>query len=236
MALDSDQSALEARARHLMAEWVSAIAHNLNNPIAGVMASLGILRRDLAGPLSPIPQTVNEGLSRIELRLKDLSEYVAELYEFAKPIDLVLVRLSLSHLIDETISSLVHPNTKFVQRIKSPEFWIQGDFTRLKQAFRRLLENALDATIHGAPPCIRVTVQGEGSVVKIFVSDNGEGFSREALSRFAEPFFSTKEAGTGLGLAIAKKVVLAHGGTLEFTPNELGAGATLVMTLPQGKK
>ena len=96
--------------------------------------------------------------------------------------------------------------------------------------------NALDAMAEANTPgpSLDVTV-GEnlaGSEVWVRVRDNGPGMEPERLSNIFSPFYTTKEAGTGLGLALSKKVVDAHGGTLEAN-SAPGEGSEFVLTLPK---
>ena len=67
---------------------------------------------------------------------------------------------------------------------------------------------------------------------EFFVRDNGPGLDAEARQRLFSPFFTSKETGTGLGLAISKKLVDAHGGTIEVDPVPAG-GTEFVLTFPK---
>jgi len=106
-----------------------------------------------------------------------------------------------------------------------------ADPFHLKQVFRNLLDNALEA----APAPVRVEVccsadrLGDRPAVRVAVRDNGPGFPPGDRDKLFDPFFTTKLRGTGLGLAICKRVVEAHGGRIEAGG---GPGAEVVITLP----
>src|SRR5262249_46358577 len=99
-----------------------------------------------------------------------------------------------------------------------------------------LIGNALDALAEKPPaqPTLEV-LAGEnlaGTECWVRVRDNGPGIAREALAQIWSPFYTSKPSGTGLGLAIAKKLVEAHGGTIEVA-SQPGAGAEFTIALPK---
>jgi two-component system sensor histidine kinase PilS (NtrC family) len=113
---------------------------------------------------------------------------------------------------------------------------LRGDGEQLRRVVANLLGNALDALEAGRTPAPRIDVAlGEnlaGTEVWVRIRDNGPGLNAEALAKLFRPFHTTKEGGTGLGLAITRKLVEAHGGTIE-AHSEPGAGAEFLVTLPK---
>jgi hypothetical protein len=105
----------------------------------------------------------------------------------------------------------------------------------LTQVFRNLFENSLAAT-HGH---VIVTITAEGRVdgnstrLRIYISDNGPGFSEPVKRQAFDPFFTTRTKGTGLGLAITRRIVEAHGGSIDIETNHR-PGACIVIDLPRG--
>jgi signal transduction histidine kinase len=93
--------------------------------------------------------------------------------------------------------------------------WIGVDGPRIEQVVRNLLINAVQAMPEGGK--ISVEVRDEDGSVILGVGDEGRGFSREALSRWNEPFFSEREGGMGLGLTLAAEVMSGHGGRIEIS-------------------
>ena len=114
-----------------------------------------------------------------------------------------------------------------------------GDPEKLRRALLNLVGNALDALAGSETASPRVQVQtGDnlaGTEVWVRVRDNGPGMDEEALTRIWSPFHTSKEAGTGLGLAITRKIVEAHGGTIEVN-SSVGKGAEFVLTFPKSRE
>ena len=115
-----------------------------------------------------------------------------------------------------------------------PPVW--GDTVQLQQVLLNLILNALDAMIDCPIEEREVVVCAlpyDKGGVKISVTDQGTGFSKEKLARFFEPFFTTKKQGMGIGLSICQTIIEAHGGQLA-AENNSSRGATLRFTLPAG--
>jgi two-component system C4-dicarboxylate transport sensor histidine kinase DctB len=111
--------------------------------------------------------------------------------------------------------------------------WVQAGETRLRQVLGILLANALDALSVSPPPRrIWLTSAHSHDGVRLYLRDNGPGFSAEALNRAREPFFTTKTSaqGLGLGLAICDNLIGALGGTLTLANHPAG-GALLTLYL-----
>ena len=113
---------------------------------------------------------------------------------------------------------------------------LRGDPEKLRRVILNLLSNALDALEEARVPEPRLELSaGEnlaGTEVWVRVRDNGPGIEPARMRRIFDPFFTSKSSGTGLGLAITKKLVDAHGGSLEAR-SEGGAGAEFVLTFPK---
>ena len=101
--------------------------------------------------------------------------------------------------------------------------------SRLTQVFTNLLDNASYFTTKGQ---ISITVQKQGSVVAVAISDTGRGIDPEILPKLFTKFATKSEKGTGLGLYICKAIIEAHGGRMWAQNNPTGGGATFHFTLP----
>jgi signal transduction histidine kinase len=113
---------------------------------------------------------------------------------------------------------------------------MQGDPEKLRRVVINLVGNALEALEGARVEAPRVSVQaGEnlaGTEVWVRVEDNGPGIEPERLARIFSPFYTSKDSGTGLGLALSRKVVTAHGGSIEAEPSP-GGGTRFLVTLPK---
>jgi two-component system, NtrC family, sensor histidine kinase HydH len=113
------------------------------------------------------------------------------------------------------------------QRLQGP-WHIQGDATRLRQAFDNLLRNAMEAQPDGGE--IRIIADKDDSRVVVDINDAGPGVSPEQESELFEFGKTTKISGSGIGLPLSQLIVEAHGGSLTYQAN--GTGATFRLTLP----
>jgi signal transduction histidine kinase len=113
---------------------------------------------------------------------------------------------------------------------------LRGDAEKLRRVFINLVGNGIDALEESGIDKPRIEIAlGEnlaGTEVWVRVRDNGPGIDPEVAERIFNPFFTSKEGGTGLGLAITKKLVDAHGGSIEVD-TELGHGTEFVLTFPK---
>ena len=119
-----------------------------------------------------------------------------------------------------TLSALTSPG---------PPAWVLGDAIALEQLLLNLLLNSAQAMEPGGRAS--VTVEIDGSDVRVVVTDTGGGISADDLEHVLDPFFSTKAEGTGLGLPIARQIAAAHGGSLKIE-SVLGDGTRVEVRLP----
>jgi len=110
---------------------------------------------------------------------------------------------------------------------------VVGHRGELVDVVLNLVVNAVQARAEGRPNQVAIELYREGSSAVIRVSDTGRGISHTHMKRLFEPFFTTKAPGegTGLGLSLARKIVLAHGGSIDVS-SELGVGSTFTVRLP----
>jgi two-component system sensor histidine kinase PilS (NtrC family) len=104
------------------------------------------------------------------------------------------------------------------------------DDEQMRQVFMNLAVNSCEAMEKGGTLEVTAGPTGAGHV-RVAFCDSGPGIEAEGMERLFEPFFTSKDGGTGLGLAIANKIVVAHGGTIEYRNREQG-GAVFTITFP----
>jgi signal transduction histidine kinase len=131
-------------------------------------------------------------------------------------------------LVDEVLS--VAPPPTGVELITDVEaFTLVADRGQMAEILTNLVTNAYEAIPGGGTLRIRAGHMSDG--MRLVVEDSGPGIDESVAHRVTEPFFTTKYSGTGLGLAIVHRLVLAHGGTIEFG-NADGGGARVTVLIP----
>lgn len=204
---------------------VAGVAHEVNNPLAGLKNVLRWLERESPDP-SPQRQEylglMREGLDRIE-------GVMAQLLDFARPRPLDLAEHSLSTLVADG-ASLVRATLArrgVTLELTSETAQVVADRQRAGQALLNLLLNALYVTPDGGS--IRIGISRRPGQWGIVVEDEGPGIPEAIRGRVLDPFFSTKPEGegTGLGLSVTRSIMEAHGGELAFEFPERGTRVIL---------
>ena len=210
------------------------VAHELNNPIGGILAYAEMLRKDFQGQ----PETVRD-LKLIEDAAVRAKRIIADLLDFARTARAsARARVSLEDLAEKAITLVRFQITKDVEIRREFAPGVASvfvDANRIEQVLLNLLSNAVHAVSSGARRggSIVVRTREAGDRVSIDVGDDGPGIASHQLLHIFDPFFTTKAPGegTGLGLTVSQGIVRDHGGTLT-TASEPGCGATFTMTLP----
>ncbi len=217
-----------------LGEMSAVLAHEIRNPLASLKGNAQLLAQMLpAGdkPRAKAQRVVDEA-ARLEKLTTDLLAFVRTGALKRAPADpAALVREALA-TADEgragrdgagrdaaDVAVALHMQ-------HAPPSW-SVDADRLREVLVNLLDNARAA---GAP--VTVTVGAHGGALRIDVADRGPGVPVEDRERIFEPFVTGKTQGTGLGLAVARRVIEAHGGTLEVRDAE-GGGALFRIELPE---
>ncbi|MGH7337861.1 MAG: ATP-binding protein, partial [Myxococcota bacterium] len=227
-----ERRALEGRHVRSLEDLSAQVAHEIRNPITAAKSLVQQMGED---PTS----AENVGYAKVALEELDRVERsVAHLLRYAREEDLRLDDVTLASVVDsalETLRERIDTQRVRLVREDARDGVVRGDAEKLRRVVINLVGNALDALAEGSSghPMLEV-LAGEnlaGTECWLRVRDNGPGMDSRALAQIWSPFYSSKQSGTGLGLAIAKKVVEAHGGTIEAT-SQPGAGAEFTITLP----
>jgi signal transduction histidine kinase len=211
---------------------VAGVAHEVNNPLAGLKNVQAALRK---GALSPERQSeyielMGEALARIE-------SIVGRLLEFGRPRPLALKPHTPRELVDDVLR-LLGPaaRQRGVSLVRAGDVTasepVHADRVQLGQALTNLVLNALYVTPKGG--AVRLRAVARPGWRGIAVEDDGPGIPPELRERVLDPFFSTKPEGegTGLGLSVTRTIVDAHRGELAFDfPSSGGTVATIWLPL-----
>jgi signal transduction histidine kinase len=214
-------------------ELSASIAHEIRNPITAA--------KSLVQQMGEDPASV-ENVDYAKVALEELDRVersVAHLLRYAREEDIHMTDVRLADVVESAIETfrdrLASSHVALSQDVSTVST-LRGDPEKLRRVLINLLGNALDALEESgtAKPCIEV-MAGEnlaGTECWVRVRDNGPGIDAETLRKIFSPFYTSKSAGTGLGLAISKKVVDAHGGSIEANSSP-GAGAEFTITIPK---
>ena len=230
----AQQQLIQASKLAALGQLSSSIAHEINNPLAGVLVYTKLLKENLnQGSLDKDRALAN--LAKVESAIDYCSVITRGLLDFARQSPPVLKPVTVSSVIDKAMS-LVGEQAKMKKIEVTIEASgslqpVEADFNQLTQVFVNLMVNAFQAMEEGGRLVIRSFF--EDDEVKVSFQDNGCGISPENMSKLFTPFFSTKAEvkGVGLGLAVSYGIAGRHGGTIEVASKE-GQGSTFTVCLP----
>lgn len=214
---------------------VAGLAHELNNPLTGIIGFSDLL---LAGLL---PEETRAKVELIQREAGRAARIVRNLLTFARAHDGERGPIDLRVVVERTLELRAHElRTRGITvHVEIPPEGlppVRADQQQLQQVLLNLLlnaEQALKGEPRAEPGQIWIRGRAIGASARIEVEDNGPGIPVENLSRIFDPFFTTKPAGigTGLGLSVSHGIVEAHGGRI-WAESRAGGGARLVVELP----
>lgn len=209
----------------------AGVAHEVNNPLAYVIANLAFAEQNL-GPSTPLDvleavREAHEGVERVRQVVSDLKTFTRH--------DAQMLPVGLRKLIHGT-AKIAAADIRHRARLEieiATDSLVLANESRLSQVFLNLLLNACHAIPDGAQGLIRVSAKDVGSEMVAEVSDNGVGIPAAILDRVLDPFFTTKPIGigSGLGLSVCKNIIEGYGGRIELQSAE-GRGTTARLFLP----
>jgi two-component system NtrC family sensor kinase len=212
-----EQQRTLARAEKLAAigETTACLAHELRNPLAGILMSLGNLRRDVANAdlVARLDLVVAE-LERLTRMLNEALAAARHTPEPARPVN-------LRELVTDLLALLRHQVPDAVALECGIPFGIQCALPpdRIRQALLNLILNSVRALGNG-PGRVEITAERRDGTLEIEVIDDGSGFPPEMLRTGIRPFSSNLQGGTGLGLAMVRRVAVDLGGEVALANRE----------------
>lgn len=238
-ALRTSQTELAHLTRVMtMGEMVASIAHEVNQPLSGVVLNGNACLRWLAGD-PPNLQEAREAVQRIVRDGKRAGDVIAKIRALTtkkatskEPLDLNEAVQDVMALADGQIR-----RNRVVLRMELSEQlpMVFGDRVQLQQVVLNLVMNGIDAMNTTEEALRELTIKtqnGEPGQVQVTVQDSGVGLSPQTAHRIFDAFYTTKPDGMGMGLAISRSIVENHGGRLWALMNQ-GPGATFQFTVPR---
>jgi len=223
-----------------LGKLAAVVAHEINNPLAGIRTYARLLRRQFASGTAapPTPEQAAETdriLQMVDGEAGRCGDIVRNLLAFSRQSGARLAEEDLSPVVERCRMLLKHQAEMLGVTLETrvaPELpKVVCDAAQVQQVILALAMNALEATPADGRVSIEAAPDGDG--VRLSVADTGWGIPKEHLDRIFEPFFTTKEAGkgVGLGLAVVYGIVSAHHGTIDVE-SEPGRGTTFTVRLP----
>jgi len=218
-----------------LAELAGGFIHELKNHLSTLGLNLQLLAEDFANPENQRERRALTRVQRLQGECQRLVDVANDFLRFARVKDLELVATDLGKIVEEMLDFFGPTGRKANIEIKP---FIPADLPMVlldrelfKQALLNLMLNAEQAMPAGGELTILADRENNSPAsVCLSLIDTGKGISPENLPRVFEPFFSTKQSGCGLGLATTKRIVEAHGGTIEVR-SELGRGTQFTIYL-----
>lgn len=224
---------LQAEKLSSIGEIISGVAHELSNPLSGVLGfSQLLMARQAAGPMTRELEKIYDSALRCQKIVKNL-------LSFARVHKPERTYLGVNGIIEKTLDlkryRLRVNNIEVVKELDPDLPRTMIDFHQMQQVFLNLINNAQHAMSavqdRAGRLVIRTSVQD--GMIHVEVEDNGEGMSEATLKKAFDPFFTTKDSGegTGLGLSVSYGIVKEHGGRITAR-SQRGRGTTFTLALP----
>jgi two-component system NtrC family sensor kinase len=231
---DSQQQLIQAEKLTSLGQLAASIAHEVNNPLSGVLVYTQLISKKLRG--GGIDNNVAlDYLNKMESELTRSTKLVQNLLDFARQSSPKFQQTNLNTVVNRAYDLASHTaelqNVEVIKELFPSLPEITADADQLQQVFMNLILNAIQAMPQGGRLILRSSV--DNNRVKIEVKDTGRGISPENMNKLFTPFFTTKPEvkGVGLGLAIAYGIIQRHKGKIEVQ-SKVGEGATFTVYLP----
>ncbi|HTW59769.1 MAG TPA: ATP-binding protein [Terriglobales bacterium] len=242
------EHALHTEKMASVGKMAAVLAHEINNPLSGILTYSKLLRKWMERDWSPeaIPdsgngearhQEIRDALDLIASESRRCGELVKNLLTFSRTTPMNLQPTDLNQVIERSLRLVQHQldlaGVHVEPQLDANLPLAQCDAAQIEQVLLALIMNAIDAMPQGGNLWLSTSFNHELAQVRIIVRDDGSGIPPEVLAHIFEPFLTTKETGrgVGLGLAISRSILERHRGTIEVQ-SELGKGTIFTLTLP----
>ncbi|MDB6102673.1 MAG: histidine kinase [Gammaproteobacteria bacterium] len=236
-SLGSMQAELAQASRAMtLGQLMATIAHEVNQPLAALVANAGAALRWLAGD-PPRIDKARQALTRIARDANRASSVIARIRALVGGTDVQRAPLDLNSIVQEVIvlvrTELRRNNITVRAQLAENLRLVRCDRVQMQQVILNLIVNAIEAmaAVVTRPKLLAIGTVADFAGVIVSVNDSGVGLDELVLERVFEPFYTTKPRGMGIGLAISRAIVEAHGGRIWAAPNE-ASGTTFRFRLP----
>jgi len=231
---ENQEQLVQAEKLTSLGQMAASIAHEVNNPLAGVLVYTQLLSKKIAGD-NMSKEIALDYLSKMDSELTRSTRLIRNLLDFARQSPPTLKEVDLNDVVNRALDLAAHSaelqNIRVVKELTPSLPRLMADFSQLQQVCTNLILNAIQAMPEGGRLTLRTSANS--SQVKIEVQDTGCGISPENMRKLFTPFFTTKEKGkgVGLGLAVTYGIIQRHQGRIEVQSKE-GEGTIFTIYLP----
>lgn len=223
-----------------MGEMASALAHELNQPLAAISNYMKGSRRLLAGSNDPNTSKIENAMDRAAEQALRAGQIIRRLRDFVSRGESEKRVESLSKLIEEAgalgLAGAGEQNIQLRFNLNSEFDLVLADRVQIQQVLVNLFRNSLEAMAQSPRRELVVSnAKAADDMIEVEVSDTGSGFHDDVKANLFQTFFTTKETGMGIGLSISRSIIEAHGGRMWAESNPSG-GAAFRFTLPAAPK
>jgi len=221
-----------------MGELTASIAHEVNQPLSGIMTNAGTCLRMLAAD----PPDVTGACETARRTIRDAhraSDVIARLRALFTGKELTTESMDLNDATREvialSISDLQRHRVMLRTELADDLPLITANRVQLQQVILNLLRNASDAMAgvdDGRRQLLIRTARDDGDRVRLTVQDVGVGLEAHVMDKLFQAFYTTKSSGMGIGLSVSRSIIEKHGGRLWAEPND-GPGATFAFSIPR---
>jgi signal transduction histidine kinase/CheY-like chemotaxis protein len=229
---EAQNQLIQAEKMSVVGQLVSGVAHELNNPLAGVLGYTQLLLRRQVAPAA------ERSLLKIEAEAERCRRIVQNLLIFARKHKPRKSLLDLNAVVESTLELRAYHlkvDNIHVERDLDPRLpRTMADMNQMQQVLMNMINNAQHAMLTvDRQRTLTLRTRHVGGTIRIQVMDTGSGIEQDHLTRIFDPFFTTKEVGrgTGLGLSICYGIVQQHRGEI-FVESAPGRGTTFTIELP----
>jgi two-component system sensor kinase FixL len=220
-----------------MGEMASALAHELNQPLAAISNYMKGSRRLLAGSTDSNASKIESAMDRAAEQAHRAGQIIRRLRDFVSRGEAEKRVESLSKLIEEAgalgLAGARDQNIQLRFNLNSDFDLVLVDRVQIQQVLVNLFRNALEAMAQ-SPKRELIVSNAEvaaDDMIEVSVTDSGSGLQDDVKASLFQTFFTTKETGMGVGLSISRSIIEAHGGRM-WADNNASGGATFRFTLP----
>lgn len=223
---------MESERLALIGQIAANVAHELNNPLQGIVTYSHLMLEKVSGENSSV-----DSLNKIVIQANRCRDIIRGLLDFSRQRKPDKTVCDINSVIDQCVSLVENQaqfhNIQITKQFSDDLPKVSCDPSQMQQVFINMIINAAEAMDEAGELNLGTRFKQEEDLFEIEISDTGQGIPEENIDKLFDPFFTTKDVGqgTGLGLAISYGIIKEHKGSISVE-SEINKGTTFRITLP----